>query len=123
MNVIAYFVKAFPVELPATLFAIANCVTVIGFDAELSLEQVPWVHLAVKITSAVGVSVMVNPIFPFDHVTVPVAQAEEVSTTDSPTQILVLFKEIVGVVGFGLTVIEYVFDFVLRQVPLLHCAE
>jgi hypothetical protein len=67
--------------------------TVAGDEA--GLLHAPTVQVAVYEVVTVGLTVIEAPVWPFDHVTVPV-QPDAVNTVDCPTHILELFAIIVG---------------------------
>jgi hypothetical protein len=63
---------------------------------------------------------MVEPVEPFDHVTVP-AQPEAVSVADSPSQIDIAEARIVGVYTFVTTTVTAL-EALLLQSAFLHMA-
>ena len=70
---------------------------------------------------AIGATVMLAPIVPFDQTMLPVQVPLAVSVVVSPAQISVLVAEMVGAVGLP-TVIVTGFELALVQVPTLQTA-
>jgi hypothetical protein len=94
--------------------------TLIDNSFDLSDLQVADSQVAVYLISAVGVIVLGEPVTPSDHVTVPLHPLE-VKVIDVPAQTVNLSAVMVGLAK-SVTVISFLFDTGLTQVPIVQVA-
>ena len=87
-------------NLSAVIVGFAKSVTVMSFLLDTGLTQVPIVQVAVYEVETVGDTVILLPIAPLDHVTIPL-QPVAVSSTDEPAQIVDVPALTTGGAGFS----------------------
>jgi hypothetical protein len=87
---------------------------------DLALLHFSVLQLAKYVVVESGLTVMVEPVWPFDHVTVP-AQPVAERTKLSPWQIVVLLQAITGAANW-LTVTFTASDFALSHLPIWQMA-
>jgi len=88
------------VNLSAVIVGFAKSVTVISFLFDTGLTQVPIVQVAVYEVETIGLTVILFPVIPLDHVTVPLHPVA-VSSTDEPEQIVEVPELTTGGAGFS----------------------
>jgi hypothetical protein len=80
-------------------------IVAISLESEEGVAQELTVQIALYVLLANGLTIILVPVNPPDHVIIPSTQADEFSITDSPKQILEVLGDMTGFTGTAFTVI------------------